>query len=118
MSTTFSMHDVTVNRVHNEIHKVLFDLDGTLADTAPDLASALNALRAEQGSPPLALEAIRCRVSEGSRALLQLAFGEDHSEAVFESFRRRFLEIYSTHLTRDTRLFSGIAEGLDALEQK
>lgn len=112
------MPSATVNRVQSEIHKVLFDLDGTLADTAPDLASALNALRAEHGDPPLAFEAIRCRVSEGSRALIQLAFALDEAQAVFEPLRRRFLELYSAHLTRETRLFPGIAHVLDTLERE
>ncbi len=111
------MHSATVNQAPSEIHKVLFDLDGTLADTAPDLASALNALRAEQGAPPLAFEAIRCRVSEGSRALIRLAFGLDNTEAAFEPLRGRFLELYAAHLTRETHLFPGMAEVLDTLDR-
>ncbi|MDH5594907.1 MAG: HAD hydrolase-like protein, partial [Gammaproteobacteria bacterium] len=50
----------------NSLHTVLFDLDGTLADTAPDLASALNKVRAEEGLPPLPYETIRTEVSHGS----------------------------------------------------
>ena len=105
-----------VRPVNGKIHNVLLDLDGTLADTAPDLALALNALRAEQGIPALPFEAIRCRVSQGSRALIRLAFALKDTEAAFERLRQRFLELYHAHLARETRLFPGMPDVLDALE--
>jgi 2-phosphoglycolate phosphatase len=105
-----------VKPVTDCIHSVLLDLDGTLADTAPDLALALNALRAEHSYSPLPFDQIRCRVSEGSRALVQLAFGLDHTNPTFEQLRMRFLEIYRANLARETCLFPGMATVLDTLE--
>jgi N-acetyl-D-muramate 6-phosphate phosphatase len=95
------------------IQTVLFDLDGTLADTAPDMAHALNKLLREQGSEPLPLEAVRNHVSRGAKGVLQAAFGGDLAAgAAFERLRERFLEIYATDLCKETRLFPGMAEVL------
>lgn len=95
---------------------VLFDLDGTLADTAPDLADTLNALRAEHEAPPLAFDVIRPAASHGARALIRLGFAVEHDDPDFPALRERFLEIYSGRLTRRTRLFPGISELLAAIE--
>lgn len=99
------------------IHTVLFDLDGTLADTAPDMAYALNAVREEMGLTALPFSQIRPRVSHGATALVQLALDEPHSER-FVMLRARFLEIYRNHLTRETRLFPGMDEVLHHIEQR
>jgi phosphoglycolate phosphatase len=90
------------------IHCVLFDLDGTLLDTAPDLGHALNLLRGEEGLPPLPDSAIRPVASNGARGLLQLGFclGPDHE--AYEPLRRRYLDHYRRHLARETRLFQGM----------
>ena len=98
------------------IEAVLFDLDGTLADTAPDLAHALNAVRAEQGLPALPFEEIRPRVSHGATALIGLGFGLAPEDPDFEPLRQRLLAIYRDQLTLHTRLFPGMAELLDDLE--
>jgi len=98
------------------IHTVLFDLDGTLADTAPDMAFALNTVREEIGLTALPFSQIRPRVSHGATALVQLALDEPHSER-FAALRTRFLEIYRNHLTRETRLFPGMDEVLSHIEQ-
>jgi phosphoglycolate phosphatase len=97
---------------------ILFDLDGTLADTAPDLAFALNTLRAEQGLNLLAYDAIKWCVSEGTPALLRLGFGLTPADPGFETLRGRFLEIYAANLARETRLFAGFPEVLDSLDQR
>ncbi len=95
---------------------VFFDLDGTLADTAPDLASALNALRAEQGLAALPLAQIRPCVSGGSPALLGLGFGRsDPEDPEYQALRARLLDLYGARVARDTRLFPGMAEVLDTL---
>ncbi|HHH36597.1 MAG TPA: HAD family hydrolase [Gammaproteobacteria bacterium] len=98
------------------VEAVLFDLDGTLADTAPDLAHALNAVRAEQDLSPLPFEAIRPRVSHGATALIRLGFGLSPGDRDFEPLRQRLLAIYRDQLTRHTRLFPGMAGLLDELE--
>lgn len=97
---------------------VLLDLDGTLADTAPDLAGAINALLIEQGRGVLPYEAIRPHASHGSPALVRLAFGIEQADAAFEPLRIRFLEIYRSNLARETRLFAGMETVLATLEQK
>jgi 2-phosphoglycolate phosphatase len=97
------------------IRGVLFDLDGTLLDTAPDMADTLNALRAQENLPPLEFAAIRNFVSHGSNALVRLGFGELPAPQ-FEALRARFLELYRERLTLRTQPFAGIPALLDALE--
>lgn len=93
-----------------------FDLDGTLVDTAPDLASALNQLRAEAGYEALPYERVRCRVSDGSSALIRLAFGHvDDTGRDFLHLRARFLALYEADLARESRLFPGMEEVLERL---
>lgn len=104
-------------RSTTETDAVLFDLDGTLADTAPDLAYALNQTLIEAQQPPLPLEPIRAVSSNGSAALIQLGFGDTCSEERFEQHRVRLLEIYRNNLTRETRLMAGMGALLEQLEQ-
>jgi phosphoglycolate phosphatase len=97
---------------------LLLDLDGTLVDTAPDMAGALNGLRAEHGLPPLASELIRPHVSHGVRMLIRLGFGLTEQDPRFPGLRARFLELYRACLTQDSRLFPGMEEVLDACESR
>jgi phosphoglycolate phosphatase len=99
------------------IQTVLFDLDGTLADTAPDLAYALNQVLREQGHKPLPFETIRPIVSHGGIALIGLGFGLGPEHPEFPSLRQRLLEIYRDNILRQTRLFPGIDDLLDRIEQ-
>jgi len=101
----------------HRIRTVLFDLDGTLLDTAPDLAFALNRIRDEEGLEPLPLEVIRTVVSHGGRALIQLGFDltPDHPE--FDHLRKRLLSTYRDNLARETRLFPGMESVLDIIER-
>lgn len=98
------------------IRTVLFDLDGTLADTAPDLAYALNSLLQEQGRAPLPYDVIRPVVSHGATALVRLGFGLSPDEPVFSALRERLLALYRQHLARETQLFAGMAELLNEIE--
>ncbi len=98
------------------IAAVLLDLDGTLADTAPDLARALNALRAQEGLPALPYGPIRERVSAGSYALLELAFGVTRADAACAGLRERLLDLYHRDIAQATRLFPGMDAVLAALE--
>jgi 2-phosphoglycolate phosphatase len=97
------------------LRTVLFDLDGTLADTAPDISFALNTLLDERGRPPLPYAVIRPVVSHGSNALITCAFGLQTGDNGFDELKQRFLAIYESHLAVDTRLFPGMAELLNAL---
>ena len=101
----------------NNIRTVLFDLDGTLADTAPDLAHALNALLREEGKQELPYETIRPEVSHGATALVKLGFGVKQGDPEFERLRQRFLALYAGNLNRHTRPFDGIEPLLRALQQ-
>jgi phosphoglycolate phosphatase len=98
------------------IDAVLFDLDGTLLDTAPDLAAALNALLEEEDAAPIAFGEIRPHVSHGGAALVRLGF-PDARDAEFERLRTRLLELYRQDIARETRLFAGLAPVLEALER-
>jgi 2-phosphoglycolate phosphatase len=99
------------------IKTVLFDLDGTLADTAPDLAYALNQVLIEQGRAPLLYETIRPVVSNGGVALTRLGFGLDSEHPDFPPLYQRLLEIYRANIARETTLFPGMAELLESIEQ-
>lgn len=96
---------------------LLFDLDGTLLDTAPDMGGALNRLRVEEGREPLPAAAIRPVVSHGGAALVQLAFPDAAGDA-FERLRLRFLDLYAANIADHTRMFPGLETVLDAIEQQ
>jgi 2-phosphoglycolate phosphatase len=100
------------------ISSVFFDLDGTLADTAPDLAAALNQVLHEQGKPTLPMESIRPSVSLGGNAMVKLAFSIEEDDPEFDGLRIRFLDIYQQRLHQDTQVFPGIDAVLDYLEGK
>ena len=98
-----------------KIKTVLFDLDGTLADTAPDLANALNYVLKKHHYTPLPYEKIRPIVSHGGIALITLGFGEDHPE--FDTFYKELLDHYLNNIANETTLFPGMDELLLALEK-
>lgn len=97
---------------------VLFDLDGTLVDTAPDLANALNATLKHFGRPTLAFEKIRGQVSHGGIALIRLGFEIEPEDKKFEDYRRYLLDYYKNNLSVDSRLFEGMEKLLEFLESK
>jgi 2-phosphoglycolate phosphatase len=99
------------------VRGVLFDLDGTLIDSAPDLAGAANRLRADHGLPPLPLAALRPMVGSGARGMVGVAFGVKPGEPRFEELRDAFLAHYEAGLLQSTRPFDGVEAMLAALEE-
>jgi len=97
------------------IRAVLFDLDGTLADTAPDLADALNRLLVERGHAPIPLEQVRAVTSSGARGMLRAGFSIDPTHAEYETLKARFLDLYAERICRATQLFDGVRDVLAAL---
>ncbi len=97
---------------------VLFDLDGTFADTAPDMAGALNRLLATHGRPPLRLATIRPHVSSGARGMLQIGFGLAPGDTGFERLRAEFLDLYARAICQGTLPFPGILELVERIEQR
>jgi phosphoglycolate phosphatase len=97
---------------------VLFDLDGTLADTAPDLGAAVNRLRTDQGLAPLPIEKLRPFASAGARGLVRAGFGVNPGDAEYEALRTAFLERYTERTCVETRLFPGVGELLRALSPR
>lgn len=97
---------------------VLFDLDGTLADTALDLGFALNQQRQRHGLTSLPHELIRPQASHGARGLLKLGFHVTAESPNFDALRNEFLELYSRHICDHTVLFPGTADLLQALEAR
>ncbi|MEN7527045.1 MULTISPECIES: phosphoglycolate phosphatase [unclassified Cupriavidus] len=95
---------------------VFFDLDGTLADTAPDLAAAANRLVVEHGRDPVAYEKLRPVASHGARGLIGVAFGKRPEDPEFPALRDTFLNYYEADIAVHTRLFDGMDTVLAALE--
>ena len=96
---------------------VLFDLDGTLADTAPDLGFALNQQRLARGMPELPIEAVRSQASSGARGLLKIGFNIEPGQSGYDAMRDEFLDIYERNLSRSTRLFPGVSALLEEVER-
>ncbi len=99
------------------IQAVLFDLDGTFADTAPDLGAALNHVRALRDLPPLPLEIIRLQASNGSRGLLKLGLNIEPDAPDYDELRDAFLQHYEAHICDHTTLFPGMAALVSELER-
>jgi N-acetyl-D-muramate 6-phosphate phosphatase len=99
------------------LKSVLFDLDGTLLDTAPDMVAALNALRQEHDLAALPYEVVRGAVSHGAAQIVKTGF-PDMEGAALEHLRLRYLTIYSGALARGTRLFPGMDQVLNSLSER
>jgi len=100
------------------IKTVLFDLDGTLIDTAPDMAAALDQLCREQDQLLLPFDKVRPVVSDGSVALVTLAFGNELETEHLEYLKTRYLEIYASAIAVHSKLFDGTQAVLDHIEQQ
>lgn len=98
------------------IRAVLFDLDGTLIDSAPDLAGAANRLREQRGLPHVPYAQLRPLVGTGARGMIGGAFGIGPGDAEFETLRDEFLAIYERSLLQQTAVFTEMVPVLQALE--
>ncbi|MEI6723825.1 MAG: HAD-IA family hydrolase [Betaproteobacteria bacterium] len=97
---------------------VLFDFDGTLADTAPDLGGALNKMLTDRGKAVLPVDAVKAYASSGARGLLRKGFGVVPEDAGYESMRVEFIANYRAAICVHTRLFPGIEELLAKIESR
>ncbi|MBM5571090.1 MULTISPECIES: HAD family hydrolase [Deefgea] len=104
--------------MNSHIRAVLFDLDGTLADTAPDLGAALNRLLIEKGQAPQPYSAIRPLASHGARGLIELGFGITPNDTEFAALRERFLDLYEQSICDETILFDGIHELIEQINER
>ncbi|MFV1873000.1 MAG: HAD family hydrolase [Oleiphilus sp.] len=96
-----------------KIEALLFDLDGTLVDTAADFVNVVNGLRVKHGHRPLDESLIRSTVSDGARALIKLAFGGHEGEPLFEQYRQELLDDYYQIVGQHAALFHGMQEILE-----
>ena len=96
---------------------VLFDLDGTLADTAPDLAAAVNWLRTERGFEPTPYSVLRPTASAGARGMIGAAFGLAPGDEGYEELRLQWFDRYQSNMAAETTLFEGIDQLLHGIEE-
>jgi len=106
------------NGLQREFRAVLFDLDGTLIDSAPDLAGAANELREAHGLPALPYELFRPMVGSGARGMIGVAFDIGPQHESFADLRDDFLRRYELRMTRQTRVFDAVVPVLEALERQ
>jgi len=112
------MSRASVRSVAGVVEAVLFDLDGTLLDSAPDLAAAANRMRVRRGLAPLALSSLRSLASSGARGMLRGAFELSPMHPDYEAHRIEFLAEYEAALMHETRAFGGVPALLQTLEAR
>lgn len=109
---------LTPRPIGADARAILFDFDGTLADTAPDLGAAVNAMRARRDLPLLPETELRPWASHGARGLVGIGFGVAPGDAEFEALRQEFLDEYARALCVYTRLFDGMSAVLERLDRR
>jgi 2-phosphoglycolate phosphatase len=107
-----------MNTTPKPIQALLFDLDGTLADTAPDLCGTIQDMQADRGVAVMPIASMAHWCSGGARALLLAGFGLQATDPLFTSYRNEFLQRYETRIAQHTQLYPGIAELLADLNQR
>ncbi|SEL10652.1 phosphoglycolate phosphatase [Colwellia chukchiensis] len=106
----------TVKQAHQHVASVLFDLDGTLLDTADDLGAALNHVLAQYQRPLVAAKDYRPIASDGALGLLNLGFGDAINQYDYQTLRQQFLNYYQHNIATHTRLYKGVTELLQHIE--
>ena len=96
---------------------ILFDLDGTLIDSAPDLGAAADKMRTDRGLTPLPLSDYRPMAGAGARGMLGIAFGMSPEHPDYEAYREEFFVNYENAMTVHTRVFDGVAELIEGIVQ-
>lgn len=109
---------MTESSARQSVRAVLFDLDGTLIDSAPDLAAAADSLRTARGLPALPFQAYRPHAGAGARGLLGVALDITPQDGAFESMREAFFQAYEQRMTNETRVFDQVPELIDALRAR
>lgn len=97
------------------IQAILFDLDGTLIDSAPDLGAAADQMRVARGMPSLPIDLYRPLAGSGARGMLHIAFGMTPEDDAFAAMREEFFQIYEKRMTQDTTIFDGVPELLTGI---
>ena len=97
------------------IQAILFDLDGTLIDSAPDLGAAADQMRVARGMPSLSIDLYRPLAGSGARGMLHIAFGMTPEDDAFADMREEFFQIYEKRMTQDTTIFDGVPELLTGI---
>jgi phosphoglycolate phosphatase-like HAD superfamily hydrolase len=103
--------------VFKDARAVLFDLDGTLIDSAPDLGAAADKMRTDRGLPSLPLHAYRHMAGAGARGMIGVAFGHGPDHPDYEALKHEFLANYEACMTERTRAFDGVTELIGAITQ-
>lgn len=101
-----------------DVRAVLFDLDGTLLDSAPDLGAAADRMRLDRGLPSLPLSAYRSMAGAGARGMIGVAFGVTPADTAFAALREEFFRNYEACMAETTRAFEGVPEMLQALQHR
>ena len=98
--------------MQRSIRAILFDLDGTLIDSAPDLGAAADQMRVARGLPSLPMADYRPFAGSGARGMLRVAFGMQPEDAEFPTMREEFFQNYERRMTQDTTVFDGVSDML------
>nr|WP_312986725.1 HAD-IA family hydrolase [Comamonas koreensis] len=101
--------------MQRSIRAILFDLDGTLIDSAPDLGAAADQMRVARGMPSLPMADYRPYAGSGARGMLRVAFGMQPEDAEFPAMREEFFQNYERRMTQDTTVFDGVSDMLASI---